>query len=184
MVPSSQPLTDKDRTMTWRMKQSASPLTIVDRIIAAASSVALLLVLPLVLLLFLQWPLREIFQAYSREANDSAQLCFALYVSVAITYASRERAHLAVDFFSQRYRERTQRRLNRFASLCVLIPWSAFVLYTGWPLSWQSIRQLEAFSETANPGYFVIKLAASLLVLLVLLQAIIETFEREASEST
>ncbi len=35
-------------------------------------------------------------------------------------------------------------------------------------------RKLEAFPDTFNPGYFVIKLAVALLALLVLLQAIMD----------
>jgi len=49
------------------------------------------------LLLFLQWPLRDLVQAYSREANDLAQVLFALYVSIALTQATRQRTHLATD---------------------------------------------------------------------------------------
>jgi len=61
------------------------------------------LVLPVTLLLFLQWPLRDVIQAWSREANDLAQWLFALYVSVALTATSRARAHLAADAFAQRH---------------------------------------------------------------------------------
>ena len=45
------------------------------------------LVLPLALLLFAQWPLRDLVQAHSREANDLAQIIFALYMAVAVTWA-------------------------------------------------------------------------------------------------
>jgi hypothetical protein len=45
------------------------------------------LVVPLALLLFAQWPLRDGVQAYSRQANDAAQILFAVYAAVAITAA-------------------------------------------------------------------------------------------------
>jgi len=60
-----------------------------DRTLGCLIAAASVLVLPVSLLLFLQWPLREWLQAYSREANDLAQVLFALYVSVAITAATR-----------------------------------------------------------------------------------------------
>ncbi len=47
--------------------------------------------LPVALILFLQWPLRDFVRAYSREANDLGQWIFALYVSLALTFATRER---------------------------------------------------------------------------------------------
>jgi hypothetical protein len=42
------------------------------------------LVLPVAVLLFLQWPLREVLGRHSREANNLGQWLFALYVAVAL----------------------------------------------------------------------------------------------------
>ena len=70
-------------------------LAAADRLIAAIMSAARRLILPVVLLLFLQWPLRDLVKGYSREANDLGQLLFALYVAVAFTAAMRAHTHLA-----------------------------------------------------------------------------------------
>src|SRR5438046_9168141 len=67
-------------------------------VVAAAS----VLVLPVSLLLFLQWPLRESLHAYSREANDLAQILFAVYVSLAITAATGAHTHLAAGLGARR----------------------------------------------------------------------------------
>ncbi len=149
-----------------------------DRFVGVLVSAGGILVLPVCLLLFLQWPLRDVVQAYSREANDLAQCLFALYVSVAINAATRQRTHLATDVFAQRYSQRTRDLLARAGSLFVLVPWSLFVLCAGWPMAAQSVRQLEAFPETYNPGYFVLKIALLLVVLLILLQALLDAFQR------
>jgi TRAP-type C4-dicarboxylate transport system permease small subunit len=130
------------------------------------------LVLPIGLLLFLQWPLRDIVRAHSREANDLAQWLFALYVSVAVTVATSSRAHLATDALARHYPAILRHRLFSAASLLVLLPWSLFVLVAGAALTWQSIRQFEAFPDTANPLYFILKLSAWLLALLVAVQAL------------
>ena len=61
------------------------------------------LAIPIGLLLFLQWPLREYVKAYSREANDLGQWLFALYVAAAVTAATRAGTHLAVDTLAKRY---------------------------------------------------------------------------------
>jgi len=143
---------------------------IVERIVLATG----VLVLPVGLLLFLQWPLREVFQAYSREANDLAQCLFAIYASVAVTCATREHAHLATDIVAQRYPERVRRLLAQAAGLFVLAPWSLFILYAAWPATMQSVRQLEAFPETFNPGYFILRIAVVLTALLVLVQALLD----------
>jgi len=132
------------------------------------------LVLPVSLLLFVQWPLRELVQAYSREANDVAQWLFALYVGIAVTYATRRHSHLAADALARRYPVPVRARLARIASLLVLLPWSLFILYAAWPALSQSVLQLESFPETFNPGYFLIKLGVWLLALLVLLQVVLD----------
>ena len=157
-------------------------LAILDRMIALLVGAGMILVLPVSLLLFLQWPLRELLQAYSREANDLAQLLFALYVSLAITYASRQRTHLAADALAHHYSPVTRARLARVGALCILVPWSAFTLYASWPIVAQSVRDLEQFPETFNPGYFVIKLALIAMALLVLLQALLDVCRRPAAE--
>ena len=146
----------------------------IDRIVRIASWLAL----PLSLLLFLQWPLREVVQAYSREANDLAQILFALYVSVAVTAATRSGEHLAADAFAHRYAAPTRRRLARIAAACVLLPWAAFLLVTAAPIIAQSLTQAEGFPETFNPGYFVIKLAVGVLGLLVAIQAALDAIRR------
>jgi len=147
-----------------------------DRIVGGIVLANAVLVLPIGLLLFLQWPLRDVFQAYSREANDLAQCLFALYVSVAITSATRRHAHLATDIVAQRFAEGTRQTLARAGALCVLVPWSLFILYAAWPMTVQSVRQLEAFPESFNPGYFVLKIALLLAALLVLIQALLDVF--------
>ena len=152
----------------------ASLLDALDRVLGAIAAAGLILVLPVSLLLFLQWPLRELVQAYSREANDLAQMLFALYVSIAITYATRRHAHLAADAIAHRYSPGVRSVLVRVAALLVLVPWSLFILYAAWPIVLQSVVQLEAFPETFNPGYFVVKLAVAVLALLVFLQAVID----------
>ena len=74
-----------------------------DRLIGRVIAAAQWLALPLVLLLFLQWPLRDIVRAYSREANDLGQIIFALFVAVSVTAATRAGTHLAADTLAQRY---------------------------------------------------------------------------------
>jgi TRAP-type C4-dicarboxylate transport system permease small subunit len=145
-----------------------------DRAVAAAIAAGRWLVLPISLLLFLQWPLRDLVQAYSIEANDLAQWLFALYVSLALTYATRERAHLAADVVAYRFSDAARRRIGKAASLFCIVPWSVFVLVAGAPLVWRSVRHLEAFPETYSAGYFIIKVSALLLALLALAQALLD----------
>jgi len=145
-----------------------------DRLVAAILSAGSFLLLPVVALLFLQWPLRELFGGLSREANDLGQWLFALYVAMAFTAATRAGTHLAADAVARSYSDATRVVIGRIGTLVCLIPWSLFVLIAGAKLVVPSVRGLEAFPDTYNPGYFLIKLALWVLAGLVLLQAIID----------
>ena len=135
---------------------------------------AMWLALPLALLLFAQWPLRDLVQAYSREANDLGQVLFALYVAVAITAATRDRAHLAVDALARRHPPRWRARLERIGAAAVLAPWALFVIATSAGPAWRSLLQLERFADTFDPGYFLVRFAALLLAVMVLAQSILD----------
>jgi TRAP-type mannitol/chloroaromatic compound transport system permease small subunit len=147
---------------------------VLDRALERVLELAKWLVLPVAILLFLQWPLRDLVQAYSREANDLGQWIFALFIAAAVTAATRERIHLAADTFAQRYAPSGRVLIARAGALLGLMPWALFVLYASRTTVWMSVRQLESFPDTFNPGYFLVKLALWLLAGLLLLQAIVD----------
>jgi TRAP-type mannitol/chloroaromatic compound transport system permease small subunit len=145
-----------------------------DRVVAGVIEGAQWLALPLILLLFLQWPLRDFFRSYSREANDLAQIFFALFVAVSITAATRAGTHLAADAIARRYSPRLRHILRKVGALVGLIPWALFILISSYPTVISSLRLHEAFPDTANPGYFVIKLALWLMAVTILMQALLD----------
>ena len=132
---------------------------------------ASLLVLPLALLLFAQWPLREWVQAGSLLANDTAQILFAFYVAVGITAASRANTHLAAPR-SARMASRRTRLWRAVLMLLCLGPWLLFMLWSATPLIAASVLHLDRFGETLTPGYFLIKVALGVVLLLVLIDAV------------
>ncbi|MEI8028309.1 MAG: C4-dicarboxylate ABC transporter substrate-binding protein [Comamonadaceae bacterium] len=137
--------------------------------------VSSVLVLPLAFLLFAQWPLREWVQAWSRQANDLAQILFAMYVAVAITAASRANSHLAVV----KPTAGQPRRPNIWRAGLLLVcvgPWALFMLWAAMPTIVSSVVGFEKFGETTTPGYFSIKLALGLLLVLILMEAVVSCF--------
>jgi TRAP-type mannitol/chloroaromatic compound transport system permease small subunit len=145
-----------------------------DRLIGGIISLARWLAVPVILLLFLQWPLRDIARAYSREANDLGQWIFALYVAASFTAATRARTHLAADALAQTYSARTRRLIWRLGVPLCLLPWAVFLLVSGKDIVVPSLGLLERFPDTYNPGYFLIKLALWVLAGLVLAQVVVE----------
>ena len=140
------------------------------------------LAIPISLLLFLQWPLREYVQAYSREANDLGQWLFALYVAASVVAATRAGTHLATDAVARHYRPATRRLLAQAGNLLALTPWALCILITATPPILRSLGQLERFPETGNAGYFVVKLALWVLALGVLASVIVDLIKPGAED--
>jgi TRAP-type mannitol/chloroaromatic compound transport system permease small subunit len=106
---------------------------------------------------------------YSREANDLGQIVFALFVAGSVTAATRGGTHLAADALAQRYSPRLRRRIRQLGALIGLAPWALFILWSSRGAVWSSLSLLERFPDTANPGYFLIKLALWLMAAMILL---------------
>jgi TRAP-type mannitol/chloroaromatic compound transport system permease small subunit len=149
-------------------------LDALDRWVRATIGAGRWLVLPVLALLFAQWPLRDWFHAYSREANDLGQIFFALYVAIALTAATRAGTHLAADALARSYSTQTRILIVRLGALLGLLPWALFMLIAGRKIVFWSVMQLELFPDTFNPGYFLIKIAMALMALLVIAQAILD----------
>src|SRR3979411_1222386 len=99
-------------------------LRCLDRLIGTLVGAAKWLALPLITLLFLQWPLRDLFRGFSREANDLWQVVFALFVAISARAATRAGTHLAADLLAQRYSATTRRRLGQIGAAAGLLPWA------------------------------------------------------------
>lgn len=147
-----------------------------DRLVGILVGAAQWLALPLIVLLFLQWPLRDILRSYSREANDLGQMIFALFVAVSVTAATRAGTHLAADTLAQRYSVRTRHRLRQIAAALGLIPWALFILFVSKNMVISSAFGLELFPDSGNLGYFIIKAALWVMAILIVAQAVIELF--------
>lgn len=154
--------------MTW--------LRWLDRVLGQIVAAAQWLALPLILLLFLQWPLRDIVRAYSTQANDLGQIFFALFVAVSISAATRAGTHLASDTLAQFYRPRTRDWIKRLGGGLALLPWAFFVLIASKNVVVPSVLQLESFAETDNPGYFIIKSCLWIMSAIIIGQALVDLF--------
>jgi TRAP-type mannitol/chloroaromatic compound transport system permease small subunit len=155
----------------------ARGVQVVDRLVQTALDAARWLALPIAALLCLQWPLRDAVRAYSREANDLGQILFAVYVSFAVTAATRANAHLAVDLVAARLSPAVRRLLLRAALLVGVTPWCLFMLAAGAGVAFRSVAGLETFPDTYNPGYFIVKASAMLLAGVALIQAALDVVD-------
>ena len=153
-----------------------------DRLIGHVVAATKWLALPLIVLLFLQWPLRDFLHRFSREANDLGQVAFALFVAASVTAATRAGTHLAADLLAQRYSARARRILNQVGSAVGLLPWALFILVAGKITVVSSLRDLESFQDSGNPGYFLIKVALWVMAVLILGQSLVDVFRPLAAD--
>jgi TRAP-type mannitol/chloroaromatic compound transport system permease small subunit len=93
-----------------------------------------------------------------------------------VTAATRAHAHLAADLVAQHYSKRTRRRLERIGAALGLLPWAMFVLIAGRNIVVTSVRVREAFQDSGNPGYFLIKIALWVMALAIIGQALVDIF--------
>jgi hypothetical protein len=121
------------------------------------------------LLLFAQWPLRDLVGAGSLLANDAAQCLFAIYVALAVAHASRCGSHIAAHPHAL---ERA--RWRRVGAALLPLPWCGWLLAASTRPVWASVASLESFPESFNPGYFLVKLALIVLALSLLAQCMRE----------
>lgn len=133
---------------------------------------ASMLVLSLALFLFLQWPLRDLVQAYSRQVNDLGQILFAVYVAFAVYAASRTGAHLSAGRLDPAHRL-VRGHWRAWGTLLCVGPWAVFMLIAGYGNVKLSVLGMEHFAETLTPGYFLIKLAVVVLLGLVVVDAVL-----------
>jgi TRAP-type mannitol/chloroaromatic compound transport system permease small subunit len=152
--------------------------------LSGAISVTRWLAIPIAALLCLQWPLRDVVQMFSREANDFAQVLFAVFVAVSVTAATRAHVHIAADTFAHGYGTRLRRRIEMIGFVVGVLPWCLFLLWSGAKPILQSVGYLERFPDTANPGYFIVKLALLLMVVLILLDGLVRLMPAHTPSET
>jgi TRAP-type mannitol/chloroaromatic compound transport system permease small subunit len=130
------------------------------------------LCLPVILLLFLQLPLRDIVHGGNNTDNDFGQIIFANFIMVGIPFAMRYDAHVRVDILHQHLSKRAQAIIELAGTALFTLPWLALLAWYSLPIVLNSLAQTERFAETFTPGYFILKLGLFFFVVLVGFQAI------------
>jgi TRAP-type mannitol/chloroaromatic compound transport system permease small subunit len=130
------------------------------------------LCLPVILLLFLQLPLRDVVHGGNNVDNDFGQIIFANFFMVGISFAMRHDAHVRVDIFHQHFSARGRAIVELAGTALFTLPWLALLGWYALPVVLNSLRETEKFAETYTPGYFLLKLGLFFFVVLVGFQAI------------
>lgn len=130
------------------------------------------LVLAVIVLLFVQLPLREVFGGGHILANDFGQLTHAAVFMFGLSYALRWDRHVRMDVFYRGMGERARAMVNLAGAVLFLLPWCALMTWFGWDYAVRSARALETFPDTWSPGYFLFKVFLVTSMALLGLQAL------------
>ncbi len=130
------------------------------------------LVLVVVVFLFAQWPLREVFGGGHILANDFGQIAHAAVFMFGLSYALRWDRHVRMDVFYRRMSPRRQAAVNLFGTVLFLLPWCTMMVWFGWSNAVRSSAVLETFPDTWSPGYFMFKVLVIVCMALLALQAL------------
>jgi TRAP-type mannitol/chloroaromatic compound transport system permease small subunit len=107
---------------------------------------------------------------------------FAFFVAVSVTAATRAKTHLAADLLARRYPPRVRRRLNRLGNAFGLLPWAIFVLIASKSTVTSGLHDLEAFQDSGNPGYFLVKLALWAMAILIIGQSLLDLLRPQSAD--
>jgi TRAP-type mannitol/chloroaromatic compound transport system permease small subunit len=144
---------------------------VADAIVDAAGRTAAWLVLFVILALFGQWPLRELFGGGHILANDFGQIAHAAVFSIGVAYALRWDGHVRLDLIYQRLSARGRAWVDLVGTLVIVMPWAGMVLWFSWKTTLRSVAGFEQFPETWSPGYWMFKVLLVVFAVLLLLQA-------------
>jgi TRAP-type mannitol/chloroaromatic compound transport system permease small subunit len=158
----------KVETMT-RLRRLADGLSAIVGFVGRSAS---WLCLPLILLLFLQLPLRDVVHGGNNTDNDFGQIIFANFFMLGIPFAMHHDAHVRVDLFHRHFGARWRAIIELAGTTLFTLPWLALLGWYALPIVLNSLRQTEKFAETYTPGYFILKLGLLFFVVLVAFQAV------------
>lgn len=137
-----------------------------DRFVHALARVFSWLVLGVVATLFLQWPVRLLIGRGHLGLNDAGQVLHATVFLVGVAYGIVTHGHVRLEVFHAHFSPRGAAWLTLGGHLVFVLPWLALLGGYGYDYVRLSLGVWEAFPETWNPGYWTMRVAFSLFVVL------------------
>lgn len=142
-----------------RLGPLARAVDIVGRVVAWLG-------LGLALLLFAQWPLRDGLQRSTTVLNDVAQIAFALVAACGVAFALVHDRHVRLALVAERWSLRRRAAIDAIGHAVFVLPWLVVIAFGSRRFVLDSIAGFERFPETGSPGYWIIRAAIVLLIVL------------------
>ena len=121
----------------------------------------------------LQWPMRDVVRAYSREAPDHSAIFFALFVAVSVTADLALWPPLSCGCRGAALFTATA-ALHQDSSGSLTCSWALFVLISASKSTVISSLKVTRVLPYRDPAYFVIKLSLWIMAAIILAQAFLD----------
>ncbi len=147
----------------------------IDQFTRHVGNLTALVLALLILLVLYDASVRYLFHSGSIALQELEWHLFDVVILLGIAYTLRERSHVRVDIFYDRFSEKTKAYVDFFGTLLFIIPFSLLIIYVGFDFVMLSLTQLEASSDPGGLPYrFIVKSLMPLAFMLLILQSISE----------
>ena len=131
----------------------------------------------LVVLICVDVLLRYFFNATQKWVIELEWHMFALIFLIGASYTFQKDKHVRVDVFYQNFSENKKMWVNLLGNIFFLIPWCLVIIYTSYKYANVSFSYLESSPDPGGlPARFIIKYAITFGFVLLLIQAISDSF--------
>jgi TRAP-type mannitol/chloroaromatic compound transport system permease small subunit len=132
----------------------------------------------LVILVVYDATMRYLFSEGSTALQELEWHLFDVVILFSIAYTFKNNAHVRVDIFYDKYKEKTKHLVNIFATLFFILPFSALIIYMGYDFVMMSFVQNEASSDPGGLPYrWIVKSFMVISFILLFIEAFIKLFK-------
>jgi len=131
----------------------------------------------LVVLVVYDATMRYLFSEGSTALQELEWHLFDVVILFSIAYTFKNNAHVRVDIFYDKYKEKTKHFVNIFATVFFILPFSALIIYMGYDFVMMSFIQNEASSDPGGLPYrWIVKSFMVISFVLLFIEAFIKLF--------
>ena len=163
-------------------------INLMNKIIDFTGKISAFLIVLLSSLIFYDTMMRYIFSDGSIAMQELEWHIFDIIFLLGISYALKEKAHVRVDIFYEKYTQNTKASLEIISMIFLVIPFSIMIVIGGFDMTIQSYIQQEVSSDPGGLGYrYLIKSMVVIAFILVIIQAInqiIQSFKDITDKNT
>lgn len=157
------------------MKSIKKIILFLDSLSQWMANICCWLVIPLMLVLFIEVVARKFFVKPTTWGMDMSYMINGTLSMAGAIYALRQGAHICTDFISQRWPIRIQGAVNLILYLFLFFPGISIFLWFGWNFAYISWLERErAITSAWMPPIYPLKMIMAIGIALLILQGISE----------